>query len=241
MESIIVILLILITSFYVGKKLGVIIGIVYFIGFLIVGIFSNEMFYAKISIYNIIFFGVWLFYDINENENLSLIKNIKFIAIIGFSIALFLSYTGFCFGKMRYVQNQEFINRTVDRVVDGIVREHIHGNIDMNMQSISKEDGRQYFNKIKNFITKYPNCGYVDRDSLYTGDGSIYTYVVYFYSPQEIEKINQSLHNSRQKSIVGYSYYAYYSPCGHFNGGEGGEILQGDEEDVKYNPYRKNK
>lgn len=140
---------------------------------------------------------------------------------------------------MRYVQDQEFIDDCTRNILMDIRGQHTLIHKEDKEDNSFDYEAQQYYNRIKKFLAKYPNCSHVNHYRDVTTAEAFY-----FYSPQEIEQAKQSLINEEQKLIVGYSYEGSYSSCGDFEGaeaGEGGDILQGDEEDVKYNPYRKNK
>lgn len=249
MESIIVIVFILIVSFYIGKRLNVVIGILYLIVFLIVGVFSNEMFYAAISIYNIIFFGIWLFYDIYKNENLSFIKNIRFIAIIGFSITLFLSYTGFCFEKMRYLSQNDIHRFPMSRIVSEIAEDGLAKKKFVETQSgggydYDDTDIKKIAQNVDDFLKKHPENIHINHNYSFDQSETYDVAVTYLFSEDEMDQINAYVtENGKQqfnKKIIGISYWQSYSACLDSTGGTPDYIYE-SVVDRQLTPNIKNK
>ena len=131
----------------------------------------------------------------------------------------------------------------------GLAREIGRGEFDEN-------DMRQLKAEVNEFYNKYPHL----KGGRVHGKGYIYDpnwdyatkFAQYFFHPNDIEKINIYLNKQSypsvkpKKNVVGFYEAAFYNQCGKFTGsamlGIGdGYILDGDEMDLKFNPYKTQK
>jgi hypothetical protein len=202
--------------------MAMIVGAIYVFCFLVIGIFSNEAFYATISIYNIIFFGGWLLDDIYKNK-VSWIKNIKFIAVIGFSITLYLSYTGFCFEKMRYLSEKD-IQVPVDEIIRGIA---VNGLAKQKFVETPNGGGYDYDDtdikkieqNVDDFLKKHPENIRINHNYSFDQSETYDVSVTYLFSEDEMDQVNAYVTENGKKEfnkkIIGISYWQSYSACGH--------------------------
>lgn len=199
-----------------------IVGVIYVFCFLVIGIFSNGAFYSAISIFNIIFFGGLLLDDVYKNKA-SWIKNIKFIVVVGFSVTLYLSFTGFCFEKMKYLSEKDIHVPTYE-IVQGIAEKGL-----AKQKFVETESGGGYdyddvdieniAQNVDDFLEKHPENIHINHNYSFDQSKTYDVSATYLFSENEMDQINAYVTENGKKEfnkkIIGISYWQSYSACGH--------------------------
>jgi hypothetical protein len=156
-------------------------------------------------------------------NKVSWIKNIKFIAVVGFSITLYLSYTGFCFEKMQYLSEKD-IQVPVYEVVQGIAENGLAkqkfvetpngGGYDYDDSDIKKIE-----QNVDDFLKKHPENIRINHNYSFDQSETYDAFVSYIFTEEEAKQINAHVQKKggwqSVGKIIGISYWQSYSACGH--------------------------
>lgn len=164
-------------------------------------------------------------------------------------VVFILNITGFCFGQGRYI-SEEYYPPRKDYIINYLAKQgmakNIYDNTDSRQYEYDKNDIENITQKVNMFFKENPKNIRIKRYRIFDTSEAYFSYIVYFFSPNEIEIINKYAQDENhfykfKRKIVGISYWQSYSSCGHPTFGMQGDIYEGDKDDLKFNPYRKHK
>jgi hypothetical protein len=169
------------------------------------------------------------------------------IFLIPIMILVGLNFAGFCFQKMKFISTDEQIVR-IDAIVSYLAEQGMAQRLDTKDSSepvFNSNDINKITKSVYAFFKNNPNNTVIKRYKILDTSEAYSSYTVYFFTSEEFEHINKKLVNSNNsltntKAIVGISYWQSYSSCGHPTFGMQNVIYEGDEDDLKFNPYKNN-
>jgi|WetSurMetagenome_2_1015567.scaffolds.fasta_scaffold569903_1 hypothetical protein len=165
-------------------------------------------------------------------------------------VLFILNITGFCFRQGKYISKEHYSPRKdyiINYLAEHGMAKKIYDDPDDNRQyRYDEDDIESITQKVNIFFKENPQNMRINRYQIFDTSEAYSSYLVYFFSPNEIEIINkyaqdENHFNKFKRKIVGISYWQSYSSCGHPTFGMQDDIYEGDKDDLKFNPYRKHK
>lgn len=145
-----------------------------------------------------------------------------------------------------YVESKKYtLNDFKGSLTNRDITTHLASYFGLKEIKLGVYDTKKLEGQIEIFYNKYPNLKTAGIRQESEPEFYAYEAFEYFFSPKDINGINDykkkgGWGNRPMKKIIGYQYIQFYGPCGNMSFGDSNEIYEGDEIDLRDNPYRKN-
>jgi hypothetical protein len=183
----------------------------------------------------------------------------NYILTIFFFLAIYWAYIsitdviGYCRDESRFLKEEEYKQKLINRIVSDV--SYVYQGIYKEKHEFqNKKAVEEFQNNVKDrvnlFFKNNPSLIKLKEmkrlfssndDSRYSGE------IYYFFEPSEIEAVNRfrkkvyELGPTKDLIPIGLEYQTEFTNCGNRIYSMGSSIYKNNPEDVKFNPYNKDK